>query len=396
MDVTATQPISTDWPFPFVELDNADPELLAELIAVVADVARRAAFTLGDEVEAFEREFAAYCGAREAVGVSSGTEALVLALRALEIGPGDEVVVPANTFIATAEAVTLVGARPRVVDVDPATGLLTPALVEEALGARTRCVIPVHLYGATADVEGIVAVARRAGVAVVEDACQAHGARIGDRRAGTVGDLGCFSFYPTKNLGGWGDGGAVVTSDPELAGRVRLLRSHGEGAQERHRHRLPGSTARLDGIQAAVLRVKLRRLERANDERRCAGRRDDRAPRRPAARAAVGAARRRPRVPPLRRPGVRARRAARRGWRPSRSPRRSTTRCRSTAPRPTSRSGWAAAASPSPNGWPARSARCRSGPRWARPAWTASAQRSRPRSRASRLKARTCGSRGPS
>ncbi len=271
MDVTATQPISTDWPLPFVELDNADPELLAELIAVVADVARRAAFTLGEEVEAFEREFAAYCGAREAVGVSSGTEALVLALRALEIGPGDEVVVPANTFIATAEAVTLVGARPRVVDVDPATGLLTPALVEEALGARTRCVIPVHLYGATADVEGIVAVARRAGVAVVEDACQAHGAQIGDRRAGTVGDLGCFSFYPTKNLGGWGDGGAVVTSNPELAGRVRLLRSHGEGPHERHRHRLPGSTARLDGIQAAVLRVKLRRLERANDERRALG-----------------------------------------------------------------------------------------------------------------------------
>jgi dTDP-3-amino-3,4,6-trideoxy-alpha-D-glucose transaminase len=268
VDVTATQPVAAGSPLPFVELDNADPELLAELIAVVADVARRAAFTLGEEVEAFEREFAAYCGAREAVGVSSGTEALVLALRALGVGFGDEVVVPANSFIATAEAVSLAGARPRLVDVDPATGLLTPALVEEALNARTRCVIPVHLYGATANVEGIVALARRAGVAVVEDACQAHGARMAGRRAGTVGDLGCFSFYPTKNLGGWGDGGAVVTSDPELAERVRLLRSHGEGAAERHRHRVPGSTARLDGLQAAVLRVKLRRLERANEERR--------------------------------------------------------------------------------------------------------------------------------
>jgi dTDP-3-amino-3,4,6-trideoxy-alpha-D-glucose transaminase len=268
VDVTATQPLPASAPLPFVELDNADPALLAELTEVVADVARRAAFTLGDEVEAFEREFAAYCEAPEAVGVSSGTEALVLALRALGVGPGDEVVLPANSFIATAEAVTLAGARPRVIDVDPATGLLTPALVEDALSARTRCVIPVHLYGATADLEGIVAVARRAGVAVVEDACQAHGARIAGRRTGTVGDLGCFSFYPTKNLGGWGDGGAVVTRDAALAERVRLLRSHGEGAGQRHRHRMPGSTARLDGIQAAVLRVKLRRLEAANARRR--------------------------------------------------------------------------------------------------------------------------------
>ena len=255
-------------PIPLVRLDNADPVLMRELMAAVERVAARSAFTLGDEVEAFEREFADYCGTRHAIGVSSGTEAIVLSLRALGIGPGDEVVLPTNSFIATAEAVTVVGATPRLVDVDPYSGLLSPSMLENNLGPRTRCVIPVHLYGATVDMDPVVRVARDAGVAVIEDACQAHGARLPGGRVGSFGDCACFSFYPTKNLGGWGDGGAVVTSDPLIAERVELLRSHGERPAERHRHRLCGTTARLDGIQAAVLRPKLRRLEEWNEARR--------------------------------------------------------------------------------------------------------------------------------
>jgi dTDP-3-amino-3,4,6-trideoxy-alpha-D-glucose transaminase len=249
---------------PLLRLDNHDPELTE----AVARVAETGAFTLGAEVEAFEDEFAAYCGTEHAIGVSSGTEAIVLALRALEVGPGDEVVVPANSFIATAEAVSLVGATPRIVDVDLRTGLLTPAILERAIGPRTRCVIPVHLYGVTADMPAISALAADAGVAVVEDACQAHGAWIGAGRVGSFGQFGCFSFYPTKNLGGWGDGGAVVARDAELAERVRLLRSHGEAPGARNRHRIVGTTARLDAIQAAVLRIKLGRLEQSNVTRR--------------------------------------------------------------------------------------------------------------------------------
>jgi len=168
---------------PLTRLDNADPELIEQLLAVVDRVARSAAFTLGEEVDRFDEEFAEYCGSRHAVGLSSGTEALVLALRALGIGPGDEVVVPANSFIATAEAVTLVGATPRFVDVDPDTAVVTARLIEPAIGTRTRCVIPVHLYGRTVDVDPIVALARDAGLAVIEDACQAHGALLRGRRA---------------------------------------------------------------------------------------------------------------------------------------------------------------------------------------------------------------------
>ncbi|MGH2853321.1 MAG: DegT/DnrJ/EryC1/StrS family aminotransferase [Solirubrobacteraceae bacterium] len=251
---------------PFARMDCADPALLEELLGAVREVAERGAFTLGHHVEAFEREFADYCESDFAVGVSSGTEALVLALRALEIGPGDEVLVPANSFIATAEAVSAVGATPVLLDVDPDSHLLTAELLAPALGPRVRCVIPVHLFGATVDLDPILALAREAGVHVIEDACQAHGARYRGRRVGTLGALGCFSFYPAKNLGAWGDGGAVVTSVPELADRLRLLRSHGE--RPRYHHRVVGSTARLDALQAAVLRRKLVRLDGWNDERR--------------------------------------------------------------------------------------------------------------------------------
>jgi dTDP-3-amino-3,4,6-trideoxy-alpha-D-glucose transaminase len=254
---------------PLTRMDNADPALLDELLATVERVARSAAFTLGTEVEAFEEEFAAYCGTRHAVGLSSGTEALVLALRALDVGPGDEVVVPANSFIATAEAVSLVGATPVFVDVDPDTALITAELIEPAIGPRTRCLIPVHLYGRMVDLDPIVELARRSGLAVIEDACQAHGALLHGRRAGSMADAGAFSFYPAKNLGAWGDGGALVTDDTNIADRVQLMRSHGE--RPRYHHRMPGTTARLDGLQAAILRVKLRRLEGWNAGRRRVG-----------------------------------------------------------------------------------------------------------------------------
>jgi dTDP-3-amino-3,4,6-trideoxy-alpha-D-glucose transaminase len=251
---------------PLTRLDNSDPALMRELLDAVEGVARSAAFILGGEVEEFEAELAAYCDTSEAVGVASGTDALALSLRALGIGPGDEVVLPANTFIATAEAVTMAGATPRLVDVDPDSHVLTAAIVERAIGPRTACVIPVHLYGRTVDMDPLLEVARRAGLAVVEDACQAHGARYRGRRVGSLGDCGCFSFYPAKNLGAWGDGGAVVTSDPELARQVRLLRAHGE--EPRYHHHVPGFTSRLDAIHAAVLRVKLRRLDEWNAQRR--------------------------------------------------------------------------------------------------------------------------------
>jgi len=242
---------------------------MEELLAAVERVARTGAFTLGEEVSRFEADFAAYCGTRHAIGVASGTEALTLVLRALDVGVGDEVIVPANSFIATAEAVSLVGATPRFVDVDPETALITAEVVEAALGPQTRCVIPVHLYGRTVELEPIVAVTERHGVAVIEDACQAHGAWLGDQRAGSVGIAGCFSFYPAKNLGAWGDGGAVVTSDAELDHRIRLLRAHGE--RTRYHHEVVGTTARLDALQAAVLTVKLQYLDSWNDRRRDAG-----------------------------------------------------------------------------------------------------------------------------
>lgn len=255
-------------PVPFTRLDSSDPELFAAIMAAIERVASASAFTLGGEVERFERAFADYCAADHAVGVSSGTAALELTLRGLGVGPGDEAIVPANSFFATAEAVTAVGATPRLVDVDERTALVTAEIVERALTARTRCVIPVHLLGRTVDLDPLLALCRDRGVAVVEDACQAHGARYRGRPVGSIGDAGCFSFYPTKNLGAWGDGGAVVTSDGPLAERVRLLRAHGEA--RRHVHRLTGGTDRLHALQAAILSVKLRRLDGWNAARRSA------------------------------------------------------------------------------------------------------------------------------
>jgi dTDP-4-amino-4,6-dideoxygalactose transaminase len=265
----AAPPAQTATGVPFVRLDAADPTLTADIFAAIERIASSAAFTLGEELETFEREFAAWCETDHAIGVSSGTSALELTLRALGIGAGDEVVVPTNSFIATAEAVTAMGATPVLVDVDEDTALLTAEIVEGAVTARTRCVIPVHLYGRSVEMEPLLALCRARGLRVVEDACQAHGSRYQGRPAGTHGDAGCFSFYPTKNLGGWGDGGAVVTADADLAERIKLMRSHGEGT--RHHHEVAAGTHRLHSIQAAILSVKLKRLSEWNEQRRQAG-----------------------------------------------------------------------------------------------------------------------------
>jgi len=251
---------------PVTRLDQSEPELLAELLEVVETVATAGAFTLGAELDAFEEEFATYCGSTHAVGVSSGTEAIALALKAMGIGRGDEVIVPTNSFIATAEGASLAGATVVPIDVDPLTHLITADGVAAALTSRTACAIPVHLMGSTVDMDPIMALAAKASIKILEDTAQAHGAIYRGRRVGTIGDVGCFSFYPTKNLGGWGDGGGIVTDDPHLADQVRLLRSHGEGP--RYHHRIVGTTARLDALQAAILRVKLRRLDDRNADRR--------------------------------------------------------------------------------------------------------------------------------
>jgi len=251
---------------PLTVMDHADPLLFQEILDAIERLAATGAFTGGAAVAEFEAAYAAWCEVPHAVGVSSGTDALVLALRAMGIGPGDEVIVPANSFIATAEAVSLVGASPRFADVDPLTHLMTAATLEGALTPSVRCVIPVHLFGRTVDMAPIMTSARAAGLLVLEDAAQAHGARYHGRRVGSIGDAGTFSFYPAKNLGAWGDAGAVVTANDDLAERVRLLRSHGESP--RYHHRVVGTTARLDALQAAILSVKLTRLDERTQARR--------------------------------------------------------------------------------------------------------------------------------
>jgi dTDP-4-amino-4,6-dideoxygalactose transaminase len=223
-------------------------------------------FILGKEVDLFEKEFASYCGATHCVGVGSGTEALHLALSALGIGPGDEVIAPANTFVATAFAISYTGAEPVLVDVSPSDFNMDTRYFEQAITNRTKAVVPVHLYGQPADMGPIMELSRRHGFKVVEDACQAHGAMLKQRRVGTFGDAGCFSFYPGKNLGAYGDGGAVVTYDAVLADKIRLLRQYGQ--RSKYVHEMIGYNSRLDTIQAAILRVKLPHLDRWNRMRR--------------------------------------------------------------------------------------------------------------------------------
>ena len=225
-------------------------------------------FIGGEAVEQFEAAWAAYCRVPHAVGVANGTDALQLTLTALGIGPGDEVIVPANTFVATAEAVVLAGATPRFADVCPDTLLLTPGCLEAAITSRTRAVIVVHLYGQMPDMTALGQAAAKAGIAVIEDAAQAHGATWQGRPAGSIGVAGCFSFYPGKNLGAFGDAGAVVTADAGLAARIKVLRDHGRAAGSHYRHEQVGTNSRLDALQAAVLTVKLTRLDAWNTARR--------------------------------------------------------------------------------------------------------------------------------
>jgi dTDP-4-amino-4,6-dideoxygalactose transaminase len=251
---------------PLVDLPAQIATIRAELDQAIGAVVDGAAFVGGPAIDAFETAFARYVGVTYCVGVRSGTAALELALRALGIGPGDEVVAPALSFFATAEAISLTGARPVFVDVDPATLLLDPAALDAAVTPRTRAVVPVHLYGQPAPMDALAARAARHGLAIVEDACQAHGATWNGRRAGALGALGCFSFYPSKNLGAFGEGGAITTADAALAARLRMLRDH--GAATRYVHAAIGTNARLDALQAAVLSVKLPHLDAWNDARR--------------------------------------------------------------------------------------------------------------------------------
>ncbi|MBI3043296.1 MAG: DegT/DnrJ/EryC1/StrS family aminotransferase [Betaproteobacteria bacterium] len=255
---------------PFLELRSAYLELQGDLDAAYRRVMDSGWYILGREVESFEREFAGYCGARCCVGVGNGLDALSLILRGYGIGHGDEVIVPSNTYIATWLAVTQAGARPVPVEPDPATFNLDPARLDDAITPRTRAIIAVHLYGLTADMDRINEVARRRGLKVIEDAAQAHGARYKGRTAGALGDAAGFSFYPTKNLGAFGDGGAVVTDDPALARRVATLRNY--GSERKREHEVKGSNSRLDELQAALLRVRLRRLDEWNERRRARAR----------------------------------------------------------------------------------------------------------------------------
>ena len=250
---------------PFLDLSAPYRELQSGIDAAVARVLASGWYILGPEVEAFEADWAAYCGAAHAVGLSNGLDALILALRALDVGPGDEVIVPSNTYIATWLAVTAVGATPVAVEPDPATHNIDPARIPEAIGPRTRAVLPVHLYGQPADMDPILDIARAHGLAVVEDAAQAHGARHRGRRIGAHGDVVCWSFYPGKNLGALGDAGAVTTDRADLADRIRVLRNY--GSRVKYVNEVQGVNSRLDPLQAAVLRVKLAHLDAWTDRR---------------------------------------------------------------------------------------------------------------------------------
>ncbi|MCX7672102.1 MAG: DegT/DnrJ/EryC1/StrS family aminotransferase [Thiobacillaceae bacterium] len=251
---------------PMVDLKAEYALLRAELEPAVLEVLASAHYIGGPNVRAFEQEVAAYCGVKHAISCASGTDALLLALRACDIGPGDEVITTPFTFVATASTIAMCGARPVFVDIDRRTYNLDPARIEAAITPRTRAVVPVHLYGQPADLAPMAELCRRHGLKLIEDAAQSFGAEYGGRKSGAYGDVGCFSFYPSKNLGAFGDGGMVVTDDDALAERLRVLANH--GSRVRYHHDLLGYNSRLDELQAAILRVKLKRIDDFNAARR--------------------------------------------------------------------------------------------------------------------------------
>jgi dTDP-4-amino-4,6-dideoxygalactose transaminase len=259
---------------PFIDLKRQYKEIEVEILSATQRVYEKGRFILGEEVSAFEKEFSHYCGVRYGVGVGSGTDALYLALKAAGIGEGDEVITVANSFVATALAISFTGAKPLFVDIDPKTYTMDPNHLELLLkhqkakgsGRKIKAILPVHLYGHPAEMDSIMEIADRYDLIVIEDACQAHGAKYGKKKVGSFGAMGCFSFYPTKNLGGYGDGGMVVTNHKRHDQNLRLLRCYGE--RKKYQHILKGHNSRLDEIQAAILRVKLKYLDQWNGERR--------------------------------------------------------------------------------------------------------------------------------
>ncbi len=251
---------------PLVDLRKQYAPLKDEILSGIERVLDGMQLFLGENVQALEKEFARFCGVRHGIGVSDGTAALHIILRAMDIGPGDEVITVSHTFIATVEAVLLAGARPVFVDIDPDTLLMDIAQVESRITSRTRAILPVHLYGQTVDMDPLLELAAQHGLKVIEDACQAHGAEYRGQRAGSLGDAAAFSFYFSKNLGAYGEGGFVTTNDDELARRVRMIRDH--GSERRYYHDLIGFNGRLDEIQAVVLRTKLPHLNEWNEQRR--------------------------------------------------------------------------------------------------------------------------------
>lgn len=259
---------------PFLDLTRQYQKIKKEILSATQRVYEKGRFILGEEVSAFEKEFSHYCRVRYGVGVGSGTDALFLALKAAGIGDGDEVVTVANSFVSTALAISFAGAKPLFVDIDPRTYTMDPNGLELLLkrekaknsGQKIKAVLPVHLYGHPAEMDSIMLIANRYDLIVIEDACQAHGATYGRREVGSFGVMGCFSFYPTKNLGGYGDGGMVVTNHKRYERNLRLLRSYGE--KKKYQHILKGHNSRLDEIQAAMLRTKLKYLDQWNEERR--------------------------------------------------------------------------------------------------------------------------------
>lgn len=260
---------------PFIDMQARHAPLREELLHAIGGVIDSGAFSGGPFVESFEEDFAAYCGTRHAVGVGNGTEALWLTLLAMGIGQGDEVITVPMTFAATVEAICRAGANPVFVDIDERTYTMNPAALGSVLSRKTKAILPVHLFGQPADMDPILEFARKHGLRVIEDAAQAHGAEYKGRRVGSIGDAGCFSFYPGKNLGAFGEAGAVVTGDEDLAAKIRVLGNHGQS--RKNRHSVVGWNSRLDGIQAAVLGVKLRHLDGENRTRRDHALRYDRA-----------------------------------------------------------------------------------------------------------------------